>query len=300
MIDKDTWDKIVTENGSEFLQSYQWGEFQKSLGKRVERVSTASFLAQIVFNPLGGSFNYGYIGRGPTVIGRADKELFWQKIEETKDKGTIFFELELARPIDFITKPKPKTRQPLKTSILNLEKNEEEIFLSFHKNLRYNIKLSHKKGIQIRKESDWQQFYNLQEKTARRQKFKIWPAGRYQKLWQALKPRGEIEILSAYKGDTIIASNLYILFGERVTYLYGASNHQYRSQMAPHLLHWWAIKQFKKQGFSQYDFWGIDTERWPGITAFKERFGGSEYSYPGFFRKPQKIFLNTVYGLIKG
>ena len=53
--------------------------------------------------------------------------------------------------------------------------------------------------------------------------------------------------------------------------------------MAPYLLHWEALKEAKKRGCQFYDFWGIDHKRWPGLTRFKNSFGGEIISYPGSF-----------------
>ena len=50
--------------------------------------------------------------------------------------------------------------------------------------------------------------------------------------------------------------------------------------MAPHLLQWEQIKEAKKRGCIEYDFWGIDDKKWPGVTRFKRGFGGREINYP--------------------
>jgi lipid II:glycine glycyltransferase (peptidoglycan interpeptide bridge formation enzyme) len=53
--------------------------------------------------------------------------------------------------------------------------------------------------------------------------------------------------------------------------------------MAPHALHWNLIKEYKEQGFTHYDFWGIDARLWPGVTRFKLGFGAQTIEYPGSF-----------------
>ncbi|TSC74000.1 MAG: methicillin resistance protein, partial [Parcubacteria group bacterium Gr01-1014_33] len=64
------------------------------------------------------------------------------------------------------------------------------------------------------------------------------------------------------------------------TYLHGASSHEHREMMAPHLLHWRIIQEAKKRGCGTYDFWGIDEKKWPGVTRFKIGFGGDILEYP--------------------
>ena len=67
---------------------------------------------------------------------------------------------------------------------------------------------------------------------------------------------------------------------ETATYLHGASSRRHRDVMAPHLLQWHMIKEARQRGCGVYDFWGIDEQRWPGVTRFKRGFAGREITYP--------------------
>lgn len=300
MIKKEEWDKLVIENGREFLQSWDWGEFQKTLGKRVERIKTDNFLAQIIFNPLPFGLNYGYVPRGPVVTGNSIKEAdFWDKFDDIKDKGTVFFEVELSSSLNFLNPSSLSTRQPRVTSVVDLTRDTNILFSGFHKTLRYNIRLAEKRNVVFRKEKSWEDFFNLLSLTAKRQNFRVWPASYYKKLWQVMAPTGGLEIWSAYKDNELLSSNLFILFGSRITYLFGASNYDKRSLMAPHFLHWQLIQEFKKRGFTEYDFWGIDKDSWPGITLFKKRFGGKKKVYPGSYIKVFRPGWYNAYRIVR-
>jgi len=48
-------------------------------------------------------------------------------------------------------------------------------------------------------------------------------------------------------------------------------------------LHWEMIKLAKKQGYKYYDFYGIDEQKWAGITRFKKGFSTEETNYSGAF-----------------
>jgi len=80
-------------------------------------------------------------------------------------------------------------------------------------------------------------------------------------------------------------------------YYYGASDYTSRSLMAPYLLQWEAMRLCKTKGCTRYDLLGVVPstmpltltlsrgERgflhpWAGISAFKEKFGGTVATYP--------------------
>ena len=66
--------------------------------------------------------------------------------------------------------------------------------------------------------------------------------------------------------------------------------------MAPYLLQWQQILEAKKRGCAEYDFWGINEKKWPGVTRFKKGFSGKEVGYPGAF---DLIFQPIWYSLYK-
>lgn len=298
--DKDTWDHVVKTHGSEFLQSYNWGLFQTALGKRVERIGGDDFLAQIIFQSLPFGLEYGYIPRGPVVIREpVRKNEFWHEFDRVRLGNTIFFEFDLARPISFLSPTNPTARQPIETTIVDLKKSAEEIFSGFHRTLRYSIRLSERKGVLVRKDSDWQGFFYLYKKTAQHHHIRTWPESYFKTLWQTLGAKGEAEVWSAYQDNKLLVSNFYILFGKRVTYLFGGSDYQQRSLMAPHLLHWQVMQSFKERGFWEYDLGGIDKIRWPGVTTFKTRFGGKIISYPGTYIKVERENWYQLYRIAK-
>ena len=71
--------------------------------------------------------------------------------------------------------------------------------------------------------------------------------------------------------------NFYL---DTATYLHGASSLIHKDVMAPHFLHWRIMQDAKKLGMRSYDLWGIDEDRWPGVTRFKMGFGGRVDEYP--------------------
>ena len=65
---QEEWNKFILENNGLFLQSWEWGEFQKSLGRKVWRLGDCENWAALVIRhdlPLGK--NYLYCPGGPVL-----------------------------------------------------------------------------------------------------------------------------------------------------------------------------------------------------------------------------------------
>ncbi|MBI3671542.1 peptidoglycan bridge formation glycyltransferase FemA/FemB family protein [Candidatus Azambacteria bacterium] len=114
-----------------------------------------------------------------------------------------------------------------------------------------------------------------------------------QKKEYSEKSRPELKerIFFAECEGKIIASALVGIFGKRATFLHGASSDEHKNVMAPYLLHWEIAKKMKALGCSEYDFWGIVTEKtdpkkreqWEGFSRFKMGFGGDIFEYQGAY-----------------
>ena len=200
---------------------------------------------------------------------------------------------------------KTKDVQPSKTLILDLSESEEKLLSQMHEKTRYNIGLAQRKGVIIKNSqfpipnSQFEIFWNLMQQTAQRQKIKLHSKIYYQKQLQI--PDGDLKMMlfvAEYKNQ-VIAANIVALFGKAATYLHGGSGNAFKNLMAPHLLQWEQIREAKRQGCVQYDFWGIDENRWPGITRFKKGFGGREVNYSGTWDLVFQPAWYRMYQLVK-
>jgi lipid II:glycine glycyltransferase (peptidoglycan interpeptide bridge formation enzyme) len=81
------------------------------------------------------------------------------------------------------------------------------------------------------------------------------------------------------------------------TYLFGGSSEEYKNVMAPYLLHWQAVIDAKKNGITEYDFWGIETAsgQTPGFVRFKLGFGGVQKQYVGAYDIVVKPMVYKLY-----
>ncbi len=293
-----------------FLQTQNWLDFQKYIGRKTWAFDDGKIKANIIQHDLPFGKNYLYIPHGPEIsfdaisggiknelaqfvaylknLAREEKSIF-VKIEPLDDKA-----MEFLYGLGF--KKSLKKIQPQRSVIINLEKSEDELLSVMHHKTRYNIKIAEKNNIEVKGSSDLSAFLQLLNKTAKRDRFGTHTKNYYEKLLSFFG-EGEMKtdlILASFEGKPV-AGALILSAGGTCYYLHGASDYNYRAMMAPYALHWENIKYLKQHNFKFYDLWGIDANRWPGVTRFKLGFGGHEIEYPGSFDLPVSRFWYLIY-----
>lgn len=331
--DKEKWDRFIKQNpAGSLLQSWAWGEFQKSLGRRAWRLRVTEsegqeVLAQalVVKHNLPFKKSYLYCPRGPIfsrkviepyshriivkelcqcvkIIAQKENSLFLRVDPALTFKSRGFKALQL-----YGFTASAKSVQPKDTLILNIKKPEEEILAQMHYKTRYNIRLAGKKGVKIIKTQDPEivdVFYEVLLKTTKREKFKTHPKFYYKKQIEVLGRENLIKVFMAKYKDKAVALGVFSFFGSVATYLHGASLYEYRNIMAPHLVQWEAILEAKKRDCQYFDFWGIapkdkPNHPWTGITRFKKGFGGKEMNYIGAWDLVFQPGWYRLYNLMK-
>lgn len=327
--DNTVWDDLIKQapDGG-FLQSWNWGRFQESLGNPVFNLQSKdkTWVAQCIQLRAGNQFVLS-IPRGPVLVasnqdlGASEKKSFQvfmneiRKFAKEKNCFVIRFdppynnsELPITNS-ELRVKKSHKVTNPEHTLILNTEPSEEELLANMKPKWRYNINLAKKKGVTTRWGStaeDAKAFYNLVKKTTARQDFASYDQDYFVRLVNELGPTNNVTFLHAIYDDKVIASLLLYRFADSMVYLHGASDYEYRKLMAPHLLQWEAIKKAKSENMA-YDFWGVASdppvnkaeEHWGGVTRFKTGFAPKQEitEYIGTYEIPVKKFWYTLYRL---
>ncbi|MBI4837309.1 MAG: peptidoglycan bridge formation glycyltransferase FemA/FemB family protein [Candidatus Portnoybacteria bacterium] len=328
------WNRFVIENSGSFLQSWEWGEFQKNLGRKIWRLSGGDEWAAMIVRhdlPLGKS--YLYCPGGPVIrifndqfpIFNGISKRFINEIKKAAEQEkAIFLKTEPFIEINSREKGSP-IGEPFskyltdsgfvkseggqrikKTLVLDLTKSKEELLTEMKQKTRYNVRVAEKHGVKVRisdrPEKDIEYFWQLAKETSRRDEFRLHPREHYKKLFFVCHPEppadGEgshakdssppaqndnlcLELFLAECEQKVIAAHIVAFFGDTATYLHGGSSNEHRCLMVPYLLQWEQIKEAKRRDCAQYDFWGINEEKWPGVTRFKKGFGGREIEYIG-------------------
>ncbi|TAK57170.1 peptidoglycan bridge formation glycyltransferase FemA/FemB family protein [Patescibacteria group bacterium] len=314
-----------------FMQSFEWGEFQKSLGRRVERyvvIEDGVMLAcfSLAYYTLLFSLCYAYSPRGPVFDSRLGIEKQWQifkaiRVWTKTYKAKLLF-VRMEPPI--IPYPKSKVPkgfyipkyyiQPRYNLAIPLDVSETEILATFHPSTRSNISRAERRGVTVEMkekltEEDYQHFFKMMGETLKRNGGKdVYPAQSYFRALVKTIPtiskkdyseKTGLTIWYAYQEHEVVVAYFVLFFAGTATYLFGASYNDRLSSKATTYLHWTAMKEAKKRGMLFYDLGGIDEKRWPTITTFKRQWRGREFGYLGNIDIPIRPLLYRLYNAVR-
>lgn len=317
--EKDQFNAVVSHP----LQSWEWGEFKKKTGQKVERVGFFSGgkliqALQVSFHSipiLGGTA--GYL---PKSFMPNEEQL--QVLTQLGEKNSALFikmEPNIAHPAgtdsaydqikQFLKENKAVAGRPLFTRYtfkIDLTQTENELFANLSQKTRYNVRLAIKKGVTIEEnttEAGMNQYLTILKETTKRQGFYAHSANYFHTMWQTLGSSGMLKIFEARYQNECLAS--WILFSLNGTfyYPYGASSSKNREVMASNLMMWEMIKYGKSLGCKEFDLWGAlgpdakDNHPWVGFHRFKAGYGGTLMEYLGSFDlvlQPMKYQLFRV------
>lgn len=317
--DKATWENFnLASSHSTFLQSWAWGEFQKSLSRQIHRLGVYEgnnlVGAALLVWEKAKLASFLYCPGGP-VFTSWNKDYLKALLETVspiaKEKGADFLRLEprtigegqekLLKDLGFT--PAPEYTQPRCTGIIDLTFGEEEILLKMTPSTRNNIRASQRKEVVVSegKPEEIKTFFKLLTETARR-KGLILPRERsyHQKQFEALSKEGLMKLFVAHYQSQALAASLVVFYADTAYYLHAASSDQMPKLRASYPLVWHVILEAKKRNLKWFDFWGVaetddPAHPWAGVTSFKLSFGAERKCYA----PPYDLPLKRSYRLIR-
>lgn len=290
------------------IQTIEWGEFKRISGWQPIRIA-AFYKDKIVGGisilkrkiPFTGKSLF-YAPRGP-VLDFHNEAIFSLLVAKIKEVAKIHKAIVLkidpeilesdSIATDILQKYNfhfvKKQIQPRATLFLDLTQSLDDLLAGFESKTRYNIRLSARKGIEVREVTNVESveiFYKIYVETAKRDTFIIHHFDYYKKVIDIMAGKGMVHIFFAYYQDKPIAGVYIFSFVRKVWYMYGASSSEYRNLMPNQALHWEAIKWAKEKGYKIYDLWGIPVNPNPehplyGVYRFKKGFGGKLKKFIG-------------------
>lgn len=322
---KSQYNKLVPH----VIQSWEWGEFRKSLGIPLLRYGLyqngkLKKAFQLTLHKIPFTSMYvGYLPKGPTP----DKEFTNALRKIGRENNCAFIKIEPYVEIDngklTIDNSFHKSPKPLFTKynfILDITKLEEELLKSMHPKTRYNIRLAQKHGVTVEERSDdkaFEIYLKLYFETTRRQGYHGHNENYHRKVWQTLRDANMARLLVAFFIPPTshipfpLAAWMLLNFKDTLYYPYGGSSKIHPEVMANNLIAWEAIKLGKKMGLKKFDMWGADFRY--GFHKFKQGYGGKPVEYMGTYDlvfnwplylaftaidrlMPVKVFLLKLFG----
>lgn len=296
---KEIWESFVLANkDGNFLQSWNWGEFNKNLGKKIFRLGFfdqndlkgVSLLIKqkakrgiYLECPGGPLINWGQPGFFKEFIaqlkkiGEKEKCLFARVRPQIQDNliNKILFKNH-----GFVSAPMHLHAET--TWQLDVTKSEERLLREMRKTTRYLIKKAIKLGIEVKQSTklkDVDFLYKLQMETVARHHFVPFPKEYFLEEFKAFVSDNQIKIFKAIWQGQVLAIAFIIFYGQEAVYHYSGSTSAFPKIPTSYALQWAVIKEAKKRGCKVYNLWGIapadnPKHRFAGVTLFKKGFGG--------------------------
>ena len=332
--DKEIWENFISEcEEKTFLQSWNWGEFQKMMGNKIWRLGiyemsnliTTALLVKI--QAKRGTFLF--LPHGPNIKNSKSEILNPKQVQISKFQilKSILEELKkIAKEekADFIRivpmlerneenreifkklgfRESPMHANAYETSWkLDITLPEGKILMNMRKTTRYLIRQTMKNpDIKVQKSEnldDIKSYQELTKEVVKRQKFVPFSSEFIRKELEIfLKDKKAALFFGKYKGEINCAA-LVIFWSGIGFYHQAASGPKYAKLSIPYLILWEAIKEARKRECILFDFWGyVDPKLkpehpWAGPTLFKMGFGGYKKEY----LKTQDFPLSKKYWL---
>ena len=319
---KEIWENFLLKcKEKTFLDSWNWGEFQKKEGEKIWRLgiyeSEELVALALVIKIKAKRGTFLFVPHGPNinnqprnnnqvletlldelkVIAKKEKANFiriapiWERNEENIK---IFKDLKFRKA--------PIHMHPEITWEMDVVPTEEELLMGMRKTTRYLIRQAQKNNdieiIQSQNIEKLKRFDEIYCATARRHHFVPFSLDYLQNQFSSFLEDDQISIfLGKYKREVVSAA--VVVFWQNIGfYHHGASLSKYNKVPVSYLLQWEAIKEAKRRGCEIYNFWGIAPVNsklrkhpWAGLTLFKMGFSGFKKEYV----KTQDFPISSMY-----
>lgn len=302
------WDEYLNKCPKRtFLQTWQWGEFQKAQGYEIQRLAILedNKLLGLTLCVLQKSFlsKYVYCPRGPLMVENTP-DAYSNTLRELKQywalKGIYGIKVDPAFVKDTPIAKIPKSLgfihsinfvQSESNWMIDLEGDTEEDLFDWckahgmSKNYPTYIRKARREGIQIsfsKKLEDWELFHSYLIKSGEKKSFEVKPLKYFTDLWECLGKDTDIMKLGiAKRNGNILAMILITQYGDEMSCLYSTQTDVDTKLRAPMLLRWECMLTGQREHIARFNNWGVlpDDRYKPGNPGFgysqyKRGFGG--------------------------
>jgi lipid II:glycine glycyltransferase (peptidoglycan interpeptide bridge formation enzyme) len=292
----ERWDELVVANpsGGDILQTRTWAEFKSGWGWQpryyVAELRQQTVACVFLVRSIPGLGDLWYAPNGPGVC---DSRVLVEMFEDRSVFADAFLlQIEpvvlAAADVSGWThaglRQAPANIQPTWATIfVDLRPDEDELFASFKRGARYNVRLAERRGIVVRRvdvdDDSMAVMHGLMAKTQARAGFMLRPRSYCENYWRLQHARGQGQMFFAYLGDEVVAGVFATYLGKRGWYKDGGSTREHSNLKAPYLLQWEVMRWLKGKGVETYDLYAVppggrSDPQHPlyGLYMFKSRF----------------------------
>lgn len=223
-------------------------------------------------------------------LGLSRKEIWFYRGEPVKRAAYTVFSAAYEIP------PGPtRFLEDYSTSIIDLSKDESELFQAIHPTYRYDIRSAEKQKVSVKQldsptREDCKRLAADFDKFAKAKNL----SALNHRLLCALQAKDHLCITAASVNGITVTTHVYVCNRTQVSLLSSFNNVRYENDKtrseANKFLHWQDLLFFKKRGMLTYDFGGLNPEKLPGITKFKTSFGGTTVTNYRLIQTPAVLF----------
>jgi hypothetical protein len=176
----------------------------------------------------------------------------------------------------FRTYPDGAEAAPYGTYFIALAHPEDALLAAVSASHRRHVRSAEKRGVQVRSASECATTaHAIISNTFRQSSLPFMALENFTRMVRGLE--GNVHLLVAEWHDHVQSCAVFAYSQHTAYYMYGGSIPQ-AVPGAMHLLHWEAIRLFRRLGVRRYDFYGVRINPSPGskaagLAAFKQRFG---------------------------
>ncbi len=183
-----------------------------------------------------------------------------------------------------------QSRAPYVRHVLALGRDPAEAWAAFRTNHRRSIRDAERAGVRVTRGTsigDVETFYRLHVRTRRRLGVPVQPLRFFRLLRERILGTGLGYVLTAWSGETAVASAIFSSWHGRMIYKYGARDERLPKLDANHLLFWTAIRSACQEGARSFDLGRSDVDH-SQLRSFKSGWGAREeaLAYSWIARSP--------------
>ena len=162
--------------------------------------------------------------------------------------------------------------------VLDLSRTEGEVFSSFRDSTKRNAKKAIKEGVGVKIDHSLEsikEFYRLNCMTRKEHGLPPQPFSFFKKIYDHIISKNLGMVVLASLDQKNVAGAIYLHFGKKAVYKYGASDKRFQNLRANNLVMWEAIKWYSRNGYKSLCFGRTEPEN-QGLIQFKSGWGTTE------------------------